>query len=136
MPTKKEDLPDTIKRSPAKAQRTYAKALDSAHEQYGSEERAHRTAMAALKHSFQKVGDHWEPKKRKGPSDPQAKQRGRAARNRPRKTAGGVDVEGSSKQELIERARKLDVPGRSRMSKVELGRAIASRERSRSRRSA
>jgi cation transport regulator ChaB len=136
MPTKKEDLPDTIKRSPAKAQRTYAKALDSAHDQYGSEERAHRTAMAALKHSFQKVGDHWEPKKRKGPSDPQAKQRGRAARNRPRKTAGGVDVEGSSKQELIERARKLDVPGRSRMSKVELGRAIASRERSRSRRSA
>ena len=37
MPSKKEDLPDTLKRSPAKAQRTYEKALDSAHEQYGDE---------------------------------------------------------------------------------------------------
>jgi cation transport regulator ChaB len=133
MPISKEDLPDTIKRSPAKAQRTYAKALDNAHKQYRSEERAHRTAMAALKHSFEKVGDRWQPKKQKGPSDPQAKQRGRAARERPRKTTGGVDVEGNTKQELMGRAKKLDIPGRSRMSKVELGRAIASRQRSRTR---
>ncbi len=30
---------------------------------------AHRAAMSALKHSFEKVGDHWEPKDGKGPSD-------------------------------------------------------------------
>jgi cation transport regulator ChaB len=134
MPVTKEELPDTIRRSPAKAQRTYAKVLENAHGQYRSEERAHRTAMDALKHSFEKVGDHWEPKKRKGPSDAQAEQSGRAARNRPRRTAGGVDVIGHTRQELMERARKLDITGRSRMTKDELGRAIASRERSRSRR--
>jgi cation transport regulator ChaB len=133
MPTRKEDLPDTIKRSPAKAQRTYAKALDSAHEQYRSEERAHRTAMAAVKHSFEKVGDRWQPKDGKGPSDPQSKQRGRAARERPKRTYGGVDVEGNTKEELMERARRLDISGRSRMNKDELGRAIAQRQRSRSR---
>ena len=125
MPTSKEDLPDTIKRSSSKAQRTYAKALDSAHEEYGSEERAHRVAYAALKHSFEKVGDHWEPKGRKGPSDPRAK-KGRGGGGR---SAGGVDVEGKTRDELYERAKKLDVKGRSNMSKVELGRAIAAKQR-------
>jgi len=38
MPAKEEELPGTLKRSPAKARRTYGKALDSAHEQYDSEE--------------------------------------------------------------------------------------------------
>jgi cation transport regulator ChaB len=66
--TKKDDLPGTLKRSPAKAQRSFAETLDSAHEEYDSERRAHRTAYASLKHSFEKVGDHWEPKKKKGPS--------------------------------------------------------------------
>jgi cation transport regulator ChaB len=122
--TNKQDLPDTIKRSPAKAQRTYAKAHDSAVETYGEGARAHRVAIAALKHSFEKVGDHWEPKDRKGPSDP------------PRhgaKRSGGVDVMGHTKQELYQRAAKLDVRGRSRMTKEELAKAIATRERSRSR---
>jgi cation transport regulator ChaB len=129
MPTRKEDLPGTIKRSPKKARRTYAKALDAAHEQYeGDEERAHRTAFSAVKHSFERVGDRWKPKKERGPSDPQAKQRGDAARRRPRKTYGGVDVEGNTKQELYERARKLGVPGRSRMSKRELAAAIARKQ--------
>jgi cation transport regulator ChaB len=64
-----KDLPGTIRRSPRKAQETYAKTLESAHEQYGGdEERAHRAAYASLKHSFEKVGDHWEPKDQKGPS--------------------------------------------------------------------
>ncbi len=124
MPTTKEDLPGTIKRSPAKAQRTYAETLDAAHEEYHDEERAHRTAYAALKHGFEKVGDHWEPKERKGPSDPQAK----GGRNTNRENAGGVDVEGHSKQELYERAKKLDVPGRSRMTKMELAKAIARKQ--------
>jgi cation transport regulator ChaB len=125
MPTKKEDLPGTLKRSPQKAQRTYAETLDSAEEQYDSEARAHQTAWSAVKHSFEKVGDHWEEKDRKGPSDQQSKQRGKAARDRPKQTAGGVDVEGNTKQELYERAKKAGVSGRSRMTKQELGEAIA-----------
>jgi cation transport regulator ChaB len=59
---KRSELPDTIKRSDAKAQRTFAKAHDSAAEEYGEGERAHRVAYAALKHTHEKVGDHWEPK--------------------------------------------------------------------------
>jgi cation transport regulator ChaB len=125
MPTKKSDLPGTLKRSPAKAQRTYAKTLDSAEETYDSTRRAHQAAWSAVKHSFEKVGDHWEPKDEKGPSDPQAKQSGAAARNRPRRTYGGVDVEGNTKRELYERAKKVGVGGRSRMTKSELADAIA-----------
>jgi cation transport regulator ChaB len=122
MPTdSKKDLPGTIQRSPAKAQRTYKKALESAHQEYGSEERAHRTAYAAVKHSFEKVGDHWEPKKQKGPSD-------KGAKDRSGDTAGGVDVEGHTKDELMERARKLGIRGRSKMTKQELGKAIARKQ--------
>ena len=73
----KDEMPATLKRSPAKAQRTWAKSHDSAVETYGEGERAHRTAFAALKHSFEKVGDRWQPKKSKGPSDPQAAKGGR-----------------------------------------------------------
>ena len=124
MPTSKEDLPGTIARSPAKARRTYTKTLDAAHEQYDSEERAHRVAYAALKHSFEKVGDHWEPKDEPGPSDPQA-EGGAGTR---RETAGGVDVEGHTKRELYARAARLDVRGRSRMTKLELAQAIARKQ--------
>jgi len=123
---KQSELPATLRRSPAKAQRTFAKAHDSAVEEYGEGERAHRVAYAALKHSFEKVGDHWEPKRRRGPSDPRA--RNPRARENHGKTYGGVDAEGNSKQELYARARKLDVPGRSRMTKGELAEAIAKRQ--------
>jgi cation transport regulator ChaB len=119
-----DDLPRTLKRSPKKAQETWAKTHDSAVDTYGEGERAHRTAYSALKHSFEKVGDHWEPKKRKGPSDPRAAKGGRAARDGKGETFGGVDVLGHSKHELYERARKLGIAGRSSMSKEELGRAI------------
>jgi cation transport regulator ChaB len=121
----KEELPSTLQRSPRKAQETWSKAHDSAVESYGEGERAHRTAFAALKHSFEKVGDHWEPKDTKGPSDPRARASGRRARAGKGKTYGGVDVLGSSKQELLDRARKLGVRGRSRMTKEELATAIA-----------
>jgi cation transport regulator ChaB len=124
----RDEIPGTLKRSPKKAQETWVKTHDSAVETYGEGERAHRTAFSALKHSFQKVEDHWEPKKRKGPSDPQAAKGGRAARDVERETLGGVDVYGSSKRELMERARKLDIRGRSRMDKEELGRAIARKQ--------
>ena len=128
MPTRKEDLPGTIARSPGKVRRAYAKTLDSAHEQYDSEERAHRTAFAAVKHISERVGDHWELKDEPGPSDPQAAQGGRVARDHPKETYGGVDVEGSTKKELYDRARKLDIAGRSDMSKTELAAAIARRQ--------
>ena len=128
MPAKKEDLPGTLERSPKKVQRTYEKALDSAHEEYDSEQRAHRTAWSAVKHVAEKRGDHWELKDSKGPSDPQAAQGGKAARDRPKRTHGGVDVEGQSKEELYERAKKLDVPGRSNMTKDELADAIARKQ--------
>jgi cation transport regulator ChaB len=122
-----DEMPATLKRSPAKARRTWAKTHDSAVEQYGEGERAHRTAYSALKHSFEKVGDHWEPKERKGPSDPHAAKGGEAAR-RGGKTYGGVDVLGNSRRALYERARKLDIKGRSSMSKEELAEAIARKQ--------
>ncbi len=123
----KDELPSTLKRSPAKAQRTWIKAHDSAVETYGEGERAHRTAFAALKHSFEKVDDRWEPKERKGPSDPQA------AKSAPQsskggKTYGGVDVLGHTRDELYQRARKLGVKGASRMKKAELAEAIAKKQ--------
>src|SRR5215210_3077985 len=125
MPTKKEDLPRTLKKSPPKAQRTYAKTLDSAEETYDSTRRAHQAAWSSVKHSFEKVGDHWEPKDGKGPSDEQAARRGAAARNRPKRTHGGIDVRGNSKQELYERATRAGVSGSSHMTKAELADALA-----------
>ncbi len=117
-----------MKRSPGKVQRTYQKTLDSAHEQYDSEERAHRTAFSAVKHIAEKRGDRWELKDEYGPSDEQAAQGGKAARDTPKKTHGGVDAVGNSKQELYERAKDLGVKGRSKMSKGELADAIARKQ--------
>jgi cation transport regulator ChaB len=128
MPERKSDIPGTLRRSPAKAQRTFEKAHDSAVETYGDGERAHRTAFAAVKHSFEKVGDHWEEKDRKGPSDPQAARGGASARKGQAKTFGGVDVLGHSKPELQERARSLGVKGSSRMTKEQLAEAIARKQ--------
>ena len=128
MPTNRDELPGTLKRSPKKAQETWLKTHDSAVESYGEGERAHRTAFASLKHSFEKVEDHWEQKKQTGPSDPQAARTGAAARRQPDETYGGVDVLGHTRDELMERARKLDVRGRSRMTKAELAKAIARKQ--------
>ncbi|HEX8928792.1 MAG TPA: ChaB family protein, partial [Actinomycetota bacterium] len=102
-----QELPSTIQRSDDKAKRTWAKAHDSAVETYGEGERAHRTAYSALKHTHEKRGDHWEPKRRKGPSDPQAAQGTPTSRNRSRRTHGGVDSVGNSKQDLLDRAKQL-----------------------------
>ncbi|MFG1924127.1 ChaB family protein [Cryptosporangium sp. NPDC048952] len=121
MPGRKE-LPSTLKRSPKKAQETWIKTHDSAVEEYGEGERAHRTAFGSLKHSFEKVGDHWEPKKQKGPSDKQSEKTGAAAR-RGGKTEEGVDAN-ASKTHLRDVARTLDIRGRSTMSKSELVEAI------------
>jgi cation transport regulator ChaB len=123
---KRSELPSTLQRSPEKAQRTFAKAHDSAVQEYGEGERAHRVAYAALKHSFEKRGDHWEAKDHKGPSDPRAKNP--RARENDGKSYGGVDFEGNSKQALYERAKRLGIAGRSRMSKRQLAEAIARKQ--------
>ncbi|MGY1813077.1 ChaB family protein [Blastococcus sp. SYSU D00820] len=118
---KKSEIPSTLQRSDAKAQRTFAKAHDSAADQYGDEQRANQVAWAAVKHTHEKVGDHWQPKEKgkKGPSDAQAA----GGRDTNRKTAGGVDAN-ASKDHLLKLAKKLDISGRSTMKKKELVAAI------------
>jgi cation transport regulator ChaB len=118
---KKDELPSTLRRSPAKAQRTFAKAHDSAIDEYGDEQRANQVAWAAVKHSFEKVGDRWARKEggKKGPSDEQAK----GGRDTDRETKGGVDAN-ATKDHLLKVAKKLDVSGRSAMKKKELVDAI------------
>ena len=116
---KKDELPSTLQRSPAKAQRTFAKTYDSAAESYGEGERAARTAYSSLKHTHEKVGDHWEPKDSSGPSDDHAAE----GRTSPKPTEEGVDAR-AGKQHLYDVAKRLDVPGRSRMTKDELVEAI------------
>jgi cation transport regulator ChaB len=117
---KKSELPSTLKKSPEKAQRTFAKVHDAAADQYGEGERAHRTAYDALKHSFEKVGDHWEAKDEKGPSDSRARSGGP---NPSGESAEGVDTN-ASKKHLLDVARRLDISGRSTMDKDELVSAI------------
>jgi cation transport regulator ChaB len=116
---KQDELPSTLQRSPAKAQRTFAKAHDSAAEEYGEGERAHRVAYSALKHSFEKVGDRWEPKEHKGPSDAKAA----GSRDTKAEAKGGVNAN-ASKAHLYDIAKRLDIPGRSTMDKDELVDAI------------
>lgn len=126
---KKDDLPSTLQRSSAKAQRTFGKTHDNAVDQYGHGERAQRTAYASLKHGFEKRGDRWVEKDAKGPSDPRSAQAStKAKREGKGETFGGVDLYGHTKGELYDRARDLGVRGRSKMSKKELARAIARKQ--------
>lgn len=117
---RESELPDTVARSSAKARRTFAKAHDSALEEYQSEERAHRVAYSALKHSFERVGDRWVAKTQRGPSD----ERDKSGGPRPSGAShGGVNAE-ASKAHLMDVARELDIRGRSAMRKAELVEAI------------
>ena len=109
-----------LRRSDEKARRTFAQTYDSAIEQYdGDEQRAHQTAFAALKHTHEKVGDHWEPKPEWGPSDAHAE----GGRDDPHPTAGGVDAN-ATKEHLYELARRLNLEGRTTMTKDELVAAL------------
>src|SRR5699024_10948071 len=91
---KRTELPDTLKRSNPKAQRTFTKTYDSAMEQYDDEERAYRTAYDALKRSHEKIGDRWEPKPSgPGPSDPASETTG----EQDGETAGGIDTNATKK---------------------------------------
>jgi cation transport regulator ChaB len=128
MPTDREDLPSTLQRSPKKVQHTYEKTLDSAHEQYGDEERAHRTAWGAVKHVAEKKGDHWEPKNEPGPSDPHSELPQDRKRRGEGESFGGVDVNGNTRDELRARAKKAGVTGYSSMTKAELARALQRQE--------
>ncbi len=116
---KDSELPSTLQRSDTKAKQTFAKTYDSAIEQYDDEQRAHQVAFASLKHTHEKVGDHWEPKDEYGPSDAQAE----GGRETSRPTAGGVDAN-ASKKHLYELATRLGVQGRSTMTKDELVTAL------------
>ena len=122
---KQSELPSTLRRSNPKAQRTFTKAHDAAADQYNDAERAHRVAYSAVKHSFEKVGDHWEPKEEKGPSDQRAE---RGGLDNPLPSAEGVDAN-ASKKHLLDVARRLDVRGRSTMNKSELVDAIKKHNR-------
>ncbi|UTT70314.1 ChaB family protein [Arthrobacter sp. DNA4] len=117
---REDELPSTLQRSDQKAQDTFAKTYDSALESYDQdEERAARAAYASLKHSYEKVGDHWEPKEKRGPSDKRAEQGIRSSEP----TAGGVDAN-ASKEHLYKLAKELDVKGRSKMDKDQLVHAL------------
>ncbi len=132
MPAKGKDgefapLPSTLKRSPKKAQDTYEATLASAEKTYdGDEERAHRAAWASVKHAFEKVGDHWEPKDHKGPSDPRAVQGGRDA-DAP--SYGGVDIEGKTKDKLLAQARQLGAHATTHLTKPEIAEEIQAANR-------
>lgn len=117
---RKDELPSTLQRSGQKAQDTFAKTYDSALESYDNdEERAARAAYASLKHSYEKVGDHWEAKEKRGPSDKRAEQGVRSSEP----TAGGVDAN-ASKEHLYKLAKEMDVKGRSKMDKDQLVHAL------------
>jgi cation transport regulator ChaB len=131
MPRKagKADIPSTIARSDRHAQEIYTKTHDSAVETYGEGEHAHRVAFASLKHSYKKVGDHWEQKSARGPSDEQAARGPTTAKKSTdpdtARTAGGrVAGEDRTKQDLLQEARRVGVIGRSRMNKEELAQAL------------
>ena len=120
--TSNAPLPSTLERSPEKAQATYEATLASAEQTYsGDEARAHRAAWGAVKHSFEKVGDHWEAKDEKGPSDPRSEQRGSDPRG---PSYGGVDVNGKTKAELLARARSAGATVTTRMTKPQLAEAL------------
>jgi ChaB protein len=116
----REEVPSTIARSDDKAVRTFKKTLDSAAESYGGDgERARRAAFASLKHTHEKVGDHWEPKDEPGPSDPQAAKGGADARDSDRPTAQGVDAN-ARKGHLEDVAKKVGIEHPEKLKKADL----------------
>jgi hypothetical protein len=72
-----------------------------------------------LKHTHEKVGDHWEPKEEYGPSDEQAARSTPDSGDSGGPTAAGVDAN-ASKKHLVEVAKRLDVKAPTRRTKDEL----------------
>ena len=122
----KTEIPATLERSPKKAQDIYAETLDSAEKTYdGDEAAAHRVAWSAVKYGFEKVADHWEAKDEKGPSDSRSEGTTEQKLAEKGETHSGVDVVGHTRDELLDRAKAAGVKATSRMTKDELGDAIA-----------
>lgn len=117
----RQDVPATIARSGDKAVRTFKKALESAEKTYGSGGRARRAAFAALKHTHEKVGDHWEPKQNAGSSDSRAERGTSDAGGQ--QTASGVDAN-ASKRHLNAVAKRLGIERPQHMNKADLVTAI------------
>jgi hypothetical protein len=116
----RKDVPSTIARSGDKAVRTYKETLDSAEESYPDDpERAHRAAFSSLKHTHEKVGDHWEPKEENGPSDDQAATPAPRNRRSSKPTAEGVNAR-ATKAHLVEVAKKVGVKSAAKHTKDEL----------------
>ncbi|WP_246633104.1 ChaB family protein [Pseudonocardia nigra] len=113
----RDDVPSTIARSDDKAVRTYKKTLESAEDSYGDGERAHRAAYASLKHTHEKVGDHWEPKDEKGPSDERAEKG--ASDSGDSKTAQGVNAN-AKKGHLEDVAKKVGIDHPEDIKKADL----------------
>ena len=65
------------------------------------------------------MGDHWEPKEKRGPSDQHAEE----GLDSSAPTAGGVDAN-TSKEDRYERAQELNIEGRSKMDKDDLVQAL------------
>src|ERR1700712_1697321 len=129
MPREQVQVPSTLKKSADKIERAYKETLESAEEQYdGDEARAHRTAWGSVKNLAEKRGDHWELKDQTGPSDPRSRKSTEQKRAGVGETFGGVDVEGNTRQQLLDRAKKAGIRGYSHMNKAELGKALQRHE--------
>ena len=124
------DVPSTLERSDEHARDIYTDTLASAEKTYdGDEAAAHRVAWSAVKHEYEKTGDHWEKKPHAGPSDSRSEQSHAGKLAGEGSTHGGVDVRGHTRDELVERAEKLGVKTTSHMTKDELADTIARKQR-------
>ena len=106
----RDDVPSTIARSDDKAVRTYKRPWSPPRTATALASAPTAPPSAALKHTHEKVGDHWEPKDEPGPSDAQAEQKGSDSLKRPKETAEGVDAN-ATKAHLLDVAKKLGVTG-------------------------
>ncbi|HUP06547.1 MAG TPA: hypothetical protein VMU47_05310 [Caldimonas sp.] len=94
MPEGQHQLPSTLKRSPSpKAQRTHERTLEDAY--------------AALRHSFETIGDHPAPKGHSGPSDARSEKGGGAVHRGEGASYGGVDADGRTREAPFRRAKRL-----------------------------
>jgi hypothetical protein len=121
-----------FQKSGRRAQESYAKALDSAIQTYGAGDRARRSAIASVSRTFQRLGDRWVPRSPQSARTAQATRRSASSANSSRPTqSGNIDMK-STKDNLMNAARRMQIPGRSRMNKPELVAALRKANRTRS----
>jgi hypothetical protein len=117
----REELPRTLQRSDAHAQRLWSKTHDSAIRTYGRGRRAQMTAYAALKHEYEKQGDRWVRKAENGPSDPHAATRFGSREYDRTPTAGGKTARSSGEARRKAREARSEY-SRDRRQKIKEGR--------------